>query len=261
MRKAALLLALALATLCVLGAGVLWREGYLGKRDQPTKRDIAEFMASRYGDYDSKEQAWREDAKGAVLLFSPCAQQRVGIEGARHILLAACGRNRSNSHVDSGRADFYLLEKTPSALVVAASAEGEMTGSWGDPGTVTIVQLGKGFYGFQLEVSDMHFGRSYTQLSLHAPRNSRIVPVLKLQSFADSNPCTATPELSAGKACTDVRRSLLVDTRQPELPAYPIVVKERGHYDGDKLLNHDYPLHFDSKHWRYPLPKLREFSD
>lgn len=234
----------ATTTLLALGATAYWLK-------TAPDRAFAAFMADAYGTYDAKEDRWSlpEDA---YIVHSLCARQSVSIEGIEHILLAVCGATReTGSHGEPGSVDFYVLKADSSRLTIAAKLLEVPSGSFGNPGKVTPLQLGPAFHGFLLEEGWTGQGYTLGTTRLFIPSAKGIQEGLTIRSLEDE---TGTGQCDEpGHACTNLSRTIAVGPAGDGKAVFPLIIHESGIADG-RPVDRQTTIPFDRKRWRYPTP-------
>ncbi|MCD6061716.1 MAG: hypothetical protein K0S16_2027 [Moraxellaceae bacterium] len=225
--------------------------------------DIPALMVERYGRYDAEQKVWGVPETGRFhpgdVVFTICARETVRSGATEKILLAACGRlPESPSHADAGRVDFFVLEKEGEELHLLALSEYNDSGSFGEPGRVAIIRLGKAFWGFR--VDDGWTGQGYVlnATRIFVPSRHGIEEALALRTGIDNSGSMACDEEPA--ACTSLERKLVVFDGQPGAMTWPLVVTESGYRDG-KNVYAVYEIDFDKRTWTYVYPESIGLAD
>jgi hypothetical protein len=228
--------------------------------------DLPTFMSERYGLYDAQEKVWTvplpsgEKAEDATA-FRICSQQTVRSGDREKILLAVCGEDPAGGHAQPGSIDFFVLEKAGRDLHLLAASQDNASGSFGVPGKVAVLQLGRAFYGFR--VDEVWSGQGYTfgTTFLYVPHEQTFRQALALRSLIDSTGTLGCEEDSEGEGeCTAFERTLTVDDSQPQAAVWPLVVSESGFRDR-RDMNAVYRIGFDKQRWLYEVPESIGLKD
>jgi len=213
------------------------------------------FMASRYGTASTDSGVWTDSAGTR---YEPCTKAEVNVQSQPHLLLAVCGEPSEASHATEGVVDLYVLRGTWDEFVVAAETTGIASGSNGNPGQVRALHLGADFHGFEVRGSFLGQGEFTESTSWFAPGRSGIRPVYEATSLDDSR--ETGPCLDDSLACTMESRSISIDSSNPAVKTFPVIVSDTLLKRGSTR-HQSTRLEFDKKKWAYPAPKMMSEND
>ena len=218
------------------------------------------FLAGVYGPRASLDEPWADAPDGQrkageTIERSVCANERVEVAGAPHLLLAVCGVDPEAGHASTGLIDFFVLKPRGAQWQVAASARDLGFGSSGQPGEVSVHRLGRNFHGFRVEGAWVGQGYVLGAQTLVVPKGNAMVEAGTVRSSI-SNEGALDCELD--RAC-DSRRIALSFDLQPDAndaaaKVYPLVVIEHGRECGSDV-RREHRLAFDPATWHYLVPE------
>jgi hypothetical protein len=218
------------------------------------KAALAAYLAGVYGADASREGAWTEGADDERVQRSVCAFGQAEGDVRNRYLLAVCGQPQGGGHASPGLVDFHLLEPTPTGFHPIAVARGQEFGSDGDPGTITLVQLGRQRAGFLVEEAWTGQGYVFGTRTVTEFRDGtlhKIATVRSAMSNAGAVDCTnATACANAG---FELAFAQSFDTSEPYADAYPLLVHETGRECG-AAVDRRHRLPFDAGAGRYTVP-------
>lgn len=181
-----------------------------------------------------------------------CASKDVTLRGEPHRLLAMCTRSaRESAPNDPGRIDLYLLKRDAEGWQPVAQKLGLESGQMGQPGEVSVLQLGPHLYGFEISETSVSQGYLLGGTRLYVPREAGFQVALDYTSTVrntGTHECAhATPAV-----CSDFSRRLKIDVREGAA-AYPLRITSLGHFRGEPV-SATHVLSFDAKRSQYRLP-------
>lgn len=181
-----------------------------------------------------------------------CASKDVTLRGEPHRLLAMCTRSaRESAPNDPGRIDLYLLKRDAEGWQPVAQKLGLESGQMGQPGEVSVLQLGPQLYGFEISETSVSQGYLLGGTRLYVPREAGFQVALDYTSTVrntGTHECAhATPAV-----CSDFSRRLKIDVREG-VTAYPLRITSLGHFRGEPV-SATHVLSFDAKRSQYRLP-------
>ncbi|MBL0729175.1 hypothetical protein [Piscinibacter sp. HJYY11] len=181
-----------------------------------------------------------------------CASKDVRLRGEPHRLLAMCTRSaRESASNDPGRIDLYLLKRDAEGWQPVAQKLGLESGRMGQPGEVSVLQLGPSLYGFEISETSVSQGYLLGGTRLYVPRETGFQVALDVTSTVrntGTHECAhATPAV-----CSDFSRRLKVEVREG-VAAYPLRITSLGHFRGEPV-SATHVLSFDAKRAQYRLP-------
>ncbi|MBI5257534.1 MAG: hypothetical protein HY855_13620 [Burkholderiales bacterium] len=221
----------------------------------PSAATLDTFMDEHYGRYDSTRRAWPGPTPaGRPSDARPCAV-RPGT-GPAPWLVAVCSTPRSGgSQAEAARLDLYQLRPAGRRWQVMASRLALATGAFGEPGQITIVQLGEGWFGFAVQEHAVGQGQSLGTLRLHAPTRGDITTVLALHTDYDNEgtgACDTEARQPAMPACRRIERRWTIE---PAAGAGDWTIRiDDTRQLGAKASQATHRLRFDAALGRYPLP-------
>ncbi len=199
------------------------------------------FMADRYGEWNPAEKYWERGAKEPR--YAVCAAKDIEVDGEPRQMLAICGElpDARKSHAASGYVDLYVMKRTDTGLAPVAELTGIESGSFGAPGSVTVIRLGKDFYGF--EEKSGWSGQGYTNgfTSIYVPFGDTFHLALRFSSAAEDSRETC------------IERSIEF-IPSPNSPTYVARITSSGRDQG-KPVSRVYTLHYNPKKHEYIMPK------
>lgn len=252
MRRSAILVAAWAALLAVVDG--------CGRRadDEPApRRSLAALLAERYASPPESSESGAGPSgdtagEGDEVVHKPCARADIDLRGEPHILLAMCGEIPGASHVEGGSVDLFVFRGTADSLVVAAESTGIQNGSNGRPGRVSILRLGRDFWGFSLVGAYLGQGERHESTHWYAPSGNGIRHVLALASLDDNRQSGEC--LEHHEACWLSVRRPSIDSSDPGLAAFPIVLRDTLEAEG-RLETRERRIEFDRSAWRWQPPE------
>lgn len=222
--------------------------------------NLSQFMSSHYGVLDPTNKLWQKPAQSKDNDFEPagfeiCAENESN-SAVKVFLLAVCSvpGNAGGSHSDSGGIELYAIDRSKKQYNIVASLKIDGYGSFGSPGTVKIVQLGKAFYGFEIEGGGVWQGVLISTTGIYVPYKETFKEALTIRSAYNDEghlDCENCPEQAV-----NLQRAIEIKY-DGESNFYPIQIKEKSSHLG-KEINNDYVARFDQESWRYIYPKELE---
>jgi hypothetical protein len=260
MRQKAVIITGVVLLAAALAGAVAW---WLLRPEPDLYADVKALLDTRYGDYDPEQKLWlapadpEGDEAGTTLAFKLCMENTVRAGDVEKVLVAVCGfMPEGGSHADSGRVDFFVLEKEFRGLRLLAQLEDTPSGTFGEPGEVSVVRLGREFFGFKIEDGWTGQGNVIQVARLFVPRDDTLQQALSVSVTLDNESAGAC-EGESMSACTRLTRTIAIDDRLAEASIYPLVITEKGLLDG-KERSGTYEIPFDKKRWGYVLPAVLE---
>lgn len=213
--------------------------------------DLTAFMEERYGRLQPDQKHWKQSVDEP--LYAICASKDIEVKGEPHHMLAVCGElpDELKSHAASGYVDMYVMKREFSGLVPVAELKDVDSGSFGTPGSVTVVRLGKNFYGFKEESGWSGQGVTNSYTTIYVPAGNTFHPALRFTSFADdSGGCDGTDNCPR---MTSIERSIeFVPVKKSSI--YVARITSRGYANG-KPVSNVYTLHYITNKHEYLVPK------
>lgn len=249
------------SAICALLAVALAGCGSSRDEAPATARSLDALLADRYARPDAASDSSTDPAgdsagEGDEIVHRPCARADIELRGEPHILLAMCGEIPEASHVEGGSVDLLVLRGTVDSLVVAAESTGIQSGSNGKVGRVSIVHLGRDFWGFSIVGAYLGQGELHESTHWYASSESGIRHVLALASLDDNR--QGGECLEHHEACWFSARRPSIDSSDPRRTVYPIVLRDTVEAEG-RLETRERRIEFDHATWRWqPPPPLGE---
>lgn len=234
----------------VLAAGV----GLTVYRSSQVEGDRAlnAFMADTYGRYSKKLGYWPV-RDGGIYAHRLCAQEAMELQGAPHLFVAVCGFTpEGSSHAQSGQVDFYVFKRLANTLQTEHSLRDVDSGTFGQPGDVSVVRLGPTFYGFKLMDGAVVQGVLSTTTRLLIPGQEGLTEGLSIQTMVDNEGAGHCKKGS--RQCIQVNRTVSIDDSAAKDGAYPLLVAETGTLEGKKV-DRKFKVTFNTSQWQYQAPK------
>lgn len=183
---------------------------------------------------------------------SVCASRDVDLRGQPHRLLAVCHRAvRETALNDPATVDLYVLRREGSAWQTVAQRLGIESGRAGQPGEVSVLQLGPSFYGFEFNDTWVTQGYLLGGSRLYVPRGDGFQPALEYTTSVKNS--GARECIEATSACSDFSRRLQADPQQLNAGAYALRITSRGSFRGEPV-SASHVLSYDARRAQYRLP-------
>jgi hypothetical protein len=160
----------------------------------------------------------------------------------------------AGGHASPGLIDFHLLEPTSEGFQPTAVARDQGFGSDGQPGTVTLVRLGRERGGFVVEESWVGQGFVFGTRSILEFRDGALRTLAAVRSgIANAGALDCTDTADCADASFELEFTQTLDDSAPAADAYPLLVHETGHECG-AVVDRRHRLEFDVDSARYPVP-------
>ncbi len=217
------------------------------------------FLVSVYGAQATSKSPWHAPVEAGAnaadtIQRSLCARQAVTLAGVSHLLLAVCGEDPAGGHAAPGLIDFYVLKPHGNRLVVAASARDQGFGSSGRPGTVSVLRLGRNFYGFRVEGTWVGQGYVLGTQSLVVAKGATLVTAADIRStISNEGAIDCEQDADCANRMVALEFDLIVDSSNAAAKLYPLLIREHGRECG-QTVQREHRLIFDAVAWRYPVP-------
>jgi hypothetical protein len=227
------------------------------------------FMAEHYGEYDATTKQWAEPPlENQNLAYAICAMQEVRIKDEPHTMLAVCGVERNASQGASQFVDLYVLVNKEGMLQPAASLQNASSSNGSEFGTsVTIVRLGREFYGFEIASSFVAQGYVIPGLTIFVPNKDSLVSALSMATGSDNSGTgncdeQSRPDENASVGCVQMERVVHINESDPKLRVFPIDVTEtrQSNDSGKQVKTRKITLRFDPSQWKFVAPKDFELT-
>lgn len=224
--------------------------GILVLSQMHNRQDLNAFMKERYGKFDPKNKYWVKDSED--LNYMVCASQDIEINGEPHSMIAVCGEvpDDLKSHAACGYVDLYVMKHSFTGMTPVAELLGIESGSFGIPGNVLVVRLGKQFYGFAEEGG--YTGQGYTNgyMTIYVPVGRSFHKALRFSTAADDSGAYHEDDQENH---TSLERNIEFIPRRGS-NVYAARITSSGYYDGEKIST-VHILTFNLKKHEYRLPK------
>lgn len=248
---------IALFTLLCVSAAAYWL--YSTVLSNP-KDNLPQFMSARYGVLDPADNSWRKPTPAKADAAEPagfkiCADNDSTTDN-KVFLLAVCSvpGKAGGSHSDSGTIELYAIDRSKPQFTIVSALTMEGFGSFGNPGTVKIIQLGTAFFGFQIEGGGVWQGVSIGTTVVYVPYKDTFKEALVIRSaYNDEGRLDCE---NCADQITELERTLEIKP-DGQADMYPIQINEKSKYLG-KQTSHAYWARFDKDSWRYIYPKELE---
>lgn len=215
------------------------------------------FMTETYGKYDPSDKLWHpqpaeDGAPSDDVLHKICARNDDKTNN-KVFLIAVCSvpDDDHNSHADSGRIGYYAIDRSEALPKVVASLETDGAGSHGNSGDVEVVQLGRSFFGFQVEGGGVFQGIAISGIEIYVPYKNTFKSALQFQSAYNNEgylACDDCPD-----QVEDLERTLKI-RKDEKSNVYPLKITEHDRSAG-KNVTRVYDVYFNKKSWSYIAPK------
>lgn len=236
----------------------------LAYREHITQSDeIIQFMRSHYGLFDENKKIWRQEPNSEhdvidTQAYEVCAEN-FGARSEKVVLLAVCSvpDEPDGAHGDSGLIELYAIDRSTGQLNVVASLKTDGIGSHGHPGDVKVVQLGKSFWGFQVEGGGIWQGTVVSSIVIYVPQKNSFKEAMAIRSTLNN-----FGSLSC-KACqstgVNIERSVEI-VADGKSKIYPLRIVESGERHGHVVKN-TYEAKFDARKWSYIYPRAIDVTE
>lgn len=222
--------------------------------------NLAQFMSRHYGVLDPTNKFWQKpaaskDNDGEPAGFEICAENASNNE-TKVFMLAVCSvpSVAGGSHSDSGTIELYVIDRGDKQYKAVASLKIDGFGSFGSPGTVKVVQLGKSLYGFEIEGGGVWQGVFISTTGIYVPYKDTFKEALIIRSaYNDEGQLDCE---NCSEQAVDLQRTIEIKP-DAESSLYPIQIKEKSAHLG-KETDTTYIVRFDQASSRYIYPKELE---
>jgi hypothetical protein len=214
--------------------------------------DLNSFMNKRYGQLSPDKKYWVKNDDG--LCYVVCASQDIKINGEPHRMVAVCGElpEERRYHAASGYVDLYVMKRSRTGFTPVAELEGVESGSWGTPGSVSVVRLGKEFYGFKEESGWSGMGVTNGYTTIYVPTPKSFHKALRFSDYADDLG-VYTGDEEEGEARTKLERTIeFIPGKGSNI--FLARIKSGGYVKG-KPISTVHSLPYNLKRHEYMVPK------
>lgn len=225
---------------------------------------LKDFLRERYGAQATATGEWQGewqdpdggDAPPRKLAWRVCAEQPVVIGEVWRELLAVCGQLDGAGHPEPGVVDFHVLRPAGDGFAPEAELPGQIFGSNGNPGSVSVLRLGRDLYAFRIEHG--WYGQGYALISqdLVVPGRDGLFAAGSLRSHIDNAgalDCDGDETADCRAGLFDVDFELQPDDSDRMAERWPLRVNEHGHACG-KDVQAQHTIAADPKTGRYAFP-------
>lgn len=250
-RKNQLILGGSVLALILIGTAIKFRHLLDSEAEQITK-GVNTLMAERYQIDPRNKDAWVDDAQKPHFAISICEKQTVSIGQEKHVLLAICGQDYNGDQAAAGRIDLFTLKLQDGQLKTTAKMTELSSGTLSSPSTIKAVKLGKAFHGFMLDEAAGEKDVSASKRTLIVPGKKGLVKAATFLTQIDSSSSAQCSE--SEDKCATLSFAMSVDNSKPDVKVYPVNVNMDGTIGTEKVSS-QFKLDFNSKTWRYNIPK------
>ena len=178
---------------------------------------------------------------------------KVELEAANRYYVLALGDivddegKPSGSHANTGMVGAFVMEIQNGEPIAIASNSTMQMGSFGNaPTSWKFVKLGStDYWGWQTASGDCHFGECYDNHILLAPYGKNIRDLTG----------GAIASTSSDKESTSISVELAIDSSQSKAQVFPLLLTVTGEFNDKKVPTKNLTVPFDTKAWRYAMPK------
>ncbi len=223
---------------------------------------VLALLQERYGATAQLKEQWAQQLDEAAMGNTRpvhrnlCADTGIDIGQQRYRMLAVCTGYDNATSIELGTTDFIVLrEAADGTLSVAAELQGRASGSNGQPGAVSTLQVGAKAWAYQIDDELVDIGASMRNRSwLLFDGGDKVTDAGWLRVHLDNRSaidCVATGRCAQGRL--DVNLDVRPDDSQPALPYWPLHVQETG--NGCKgRVNSTHVIPYDPAQSRYVVP-------
>ncbi len=250
-----------------------------------------QILDQAYPAYDQKHACWiSDDGDGGRYCMKLDSEQKLTLEDAERLYVIASGelvddQGESNaSHASLGSVGAFIAEARDGKSEVIAANPAIQAGSSGvGPTAWKFVKLGPAdYWGWQNAWGDCHQGYCGSRYSILAPYGKSVKEIgFITSSYDDTGACGGTTDkldaegnavldendepvqvdVDCNKNSSQVQSTLKVDTKNPNVKVYPLLITLSGSENGEKVSSKPWVFSFDSKKWSYKTPANYPLAD
>ncbi|MGH8028995.1 MAG: hypothetical protein ACREO3_03570 [Arenimonas sp.] len=221
-----------------------------GNEDAP----IGPYLVGIYGPTATPKGTWTDGADDARMERSVCAFGPMAGDTLGRRLLAVCATPLDAGHATPGLIDFHELKPAPDGWHPVEIARDQEFGNDGNPGTVSLVRLGRNRGGFVVEETWIGQGFVLGSRSLLEFRGGTLATLATLRTDLDNQ---GTLDCDDAGACNGDLVSLQfdqhLDASEIDADAYPLRVHEHGTECG-QAVDRQHRFAFEAGTGRYSIP-------
>lgn len=213
-------------------------------------------LARRYGNLPGPGKTTRSDGLGTNVKI--CLRDGLMQGGRTTTWVAVCGSVLEAPHAQAGWVDLLVFSESLSVARVAAETLGLETGSFGEPGEVSLVHLGAQRRAFSLSTSYSGMGSLIESVDWYGGAGAGLPAVLSTRTWVSNegeSPCD-----DDSLRCRWEHRRLSLDSSDRSADYFPILVVDSARSAG-RFLTAKAKVAFapDSGRFRLPEPLIPDF--
>lgn len=191
-----------------------------------------------------------------------CADRGITLAGGRYRMLAVCTRYADATPVELGVSDFIVLHEAADGSVgVATELSGRASGGGGQPGAISILQVGAGAWAYQIDEERVVVGSRMRDRSwLVFDGGDAVAEAGWLRAHLDDQnaiDCVTTGRCRPGTL--DLDFDARPDDSQPSLRYWPLRVHESGTGCAGKV-DALHAIAYDPAQSRYLIPSRMQLE-
>ncbi|MDI1298974.1 hypothetical protein [Methylotenera sp.] len=250
-----------------------------------------QILDQAYPIFDQKHACWiSDDGDGSRYCMKLDAEQKLTLKDGERLYVITSGELVDDkgesiaSHANIGSVGAFVAEsRNGKSEVIAANPSIQVGSSGVGPTAWKLVKLGPAdYWGWQNTWGDCHQGYCGSRYSILAPYGKSVKEVGSMTAnYDDTGACGGMTDkldengnavldengepiqvdVDCDKASSFVESSLKIDTQNPNVKVYPILLTLTGRDKSAELKSQIWKFNFDSKAWSYKAPKNYPLAD
>lgn len=207
-------------------------------------------LTQRYGKLPGPGKGVREDNLDARV--DVCLRQEFVDQGIPSTWVAVCGNVLQASHSQGGWVDLLVFTGARDSAKVVSESSGWESGTFGEPGEVSLVRIGRARRAFVLSSVYTGLGDMIESETWYSPDSAKLREVLSSQVYFSNEGQLPCDEDSIG--CRWERRRLGIDSSDGLAETFPIAMEDSARLIGAFQTRKERIL-FQRDSGRYFLPE------
>ena len=223
---------------------------------------VMAVLQERYGSAVQLQGQWAQQLSDADLGQARsvqrdiCADHSISVQSGNYRMLAICTTYDDASPIELGSTDFIVLRRAADdGVSIAAELLGQGSGTGGEPGSVTTLQMGANAWGFQVDDELVVVGAAMRNRAWYVfDGDKKLSSAGWLRSHLDDRnaiDCNASGNCSHGRL--DLNFDAVPDGSQAQLAYWPLRVHEKGR-GCTGVANKTHSIAYDSTQSRFEIP-------
>lgn len=250
-----------------------------------------QILDQAYPVYDQKHACWiSDDSEGGRYCMKLDSEQKLTLKDSERLYVIASGelvddQGVSNAgHANIGSVGTFVAEtRNGKSEVIAANPAIQAGASGIGPTGWKLVKLGPAdYWGWQNTWGDCHQGYCGSRYSILAPYGKSVKEIGFITSeYDDTGACGGMTDkldengdavldengepiqvdVDCNKSSSQVKSTLKVDAKNPDVKVFPLLISLSGSDKGEKVDSKLWVFNFDSKNWKYKEPANYPLAD